>query len=194
MRMLRSAMTSSVDRWGGHDGSGSDTASLVDHAADRRKFLEALEAGWSVKHAADRTTFARQRFYELRDTDEAFAAAWAEAYKAGTEALEDEARLRAVDGYDESTFDGDGELIRRVHRYSDPLMHRLLAARDPERFGTTGRVELTGPQGGPIVTEHRQGLTLEMAIELVAQRRQAAGIKTPPTLQLPSAPSSTGSP
>ena len=96
-------------------------------ATDCRAFLEALEHGWSVKNAAERTTHPRQKFYELREKDEAFAAEWAEAYKAGTEALEDEARRRAVDGYDESTFDGKGDLIRRVHRYSDALMHRLLA-------------------------------------------------------------------
>ena len=67
-------------------------------------------------------------------------------------------------------------------------MHRLLAARDPARFGTTGRVELTGPHGGPVVTEHKQGLTLEMAIELVAQRRQAAAARASQTpLELPAA-------
>ena len=144
-------------------------------ATERRAFLEALEHGWSVKNAAERTTHARQKFYELREKDEVFAAAWAEAYKAGTEALEDEARRRAVDGFWETTEDGDGNLLRRVHRYSDPLMHRLLAARDPERFGTTSRVELTGPQGGPVmVTEHREKLTLEAALELVAERRRLA--------------------
>jgi hypothetical protein len=77
-------------------------------------------------------------------------------------------------GFDESTFDGKGDLIRRVHRYSDALMHRLLAARDPEWFGTTGRLELTGPQGGPIVTEHRERLTLEAALVQVAERREVA--------------------
>ncbi len=127
---------------------------------DRLAFLEALEAGWSVKNAAGRTTHGRQRFYEFRESDEAFASAWAEAFDAGTQALEDEARRRAVDGYDESTYGSDGNLIRRVHRYSDALMHRLLAARDPERYGNT-RVEVTGPQGKPIVVDHRAGLTLE---------------------------------
>ena len=86
---------------------------------DRRVFLEVLEHGWSVKNAAERTKHARQKFYELRDRDEAFAAAWAAAYEAGTATLEDEARRRGVDGYDESTYKAAGELILRVHRYSD---------------------------------------------------------------------------
>jgi hypothetical protein len=143
-------------------------------AGDRRKFLEALEHGWSVKNAAERTMHRRQLFYELRAKDEAFAAEWDEAWMAGTATLEDEVRRRAVDGFDESTFDGKGELIRRVHRYSDALMHRLLAARDPERFGNSGRLELTGPGGGPVQTEHREKLTLEAALVRVAERREMA--------------------
>jgi hypothetical protein len=129
-------------------------------AVDRREFLDGLEAGLQVKHAAERTTHNRQLFYELRDKDETFAAAWAEAWTAGLQTLEEEARRRAVDGYFEETFGPAGELIRRVHRYSDSLLHKLLAARDPERYGSTGRVEVTGPQGTPIVLDHRAGLTL----------------------------------
>ena len=139
---------------------------------DRRAFLEALEAGWSVKNAAERTTHKRQAFYKLRDGDEAFAAEWAEAWTAGTATLEDEARRRAVDGYDEETFDGKGELLRRVHRYSDALMHRLLAARDPERYGNSGRVEVTGLQGEPIAVDHRAGLTLDHLAEFVTGLRE----------------------
>jgi hypothetical protein len=156
---------------------------------DRRTFLEALEAGWSVKNGAERTAHGRQRFYELRATDLAFAEAWAEAYEAGTEALEDEALRRAVSGYDEMTYGPTGELVRKVHRFSDPLLHRLLAARDPGRFGTTGRVELTGPGGGPMmVTEHREKLTFEAALELVAERRRLAAGQP---LELPPAGSSS---
>jgi hypothetical protein len=43
----------------------------------RERFLGALAAGWSVTQPAERGGHARQRFYELREHDEAFAAAWA---------------------------------------------------------------------------------------------------------------------
>jgi hypothetical protein len=36
----------------------------------RAAFLEALAAGWSVTHAAQRAGVARQRLYERRDADE----------------------------------------------------------------------------------------------------------------------------
>jgi hypothetical protein len=44
---------------------------------------------------------ARQRLYERRDADERFAAEWRVAEQQGTDALEDEARRRAVDGWEE---------------------------------------------------------------------------------------------
>jgi hypothetical protein len=138
---------------------------------DRAAFLEALEAGWSVTHAAARTTFARQRFYELRDQDEAFATAWAEAWEAGTDRLEDELRSRAVDGYHEDTLNGKGEIIRRVLRKDLPGLYRTLAARRPERWSTTGRVEVTGPDGEPIAVDHRAGLTLDQLAGFVVGLR-----------------------
>jgi hypothetical protein len=36
--------------------------------------------------------------------------------------LEDEALRRAVDGYDEETFDGESTLVRRVRRHDGALL------------------------------------------------------------------------
>jgi hypothetical protein len=112
---------------------------------DRVRFLEALAAGWSVTHAASRAGFARQRFYELREEDEGFAGAWGEAWEAGTDVLEDELRRRAVDGYDENTYDGAGELIRRVHRFDNAGLVKALAARRPDKYREGANVEVTTP-------------------------------------------------
>jgi hypothetical protein len=46
-------------------------------------------------------------------------------------------------------------------------------------------VEHSGPGGGAIVTEHREKLTLEAAVELVAKRRQVA---SGAPLELPAGP------
>jgi hypothetical protein len=112
---------------------------------DRDKFLEALAAGWAVRHAAKLAGHGFQRWYELRDDDESFAAAWAEAIEQGTQRLEDEALRRAVDGYDEETFNGEGEMVRRVRRYDGALLQTLLKGRRPEVYREGAAVELKTP-------------------------------------------------
>jgi hypothetical protein len=114
-------------------------------ATERSRFLEALAAGWSVTHAAEPTGHSRQRFYELRDADNEFAAAWAEAVEAGTQRLEDEAMRRAVEGYDEVTFDADGGLVRRVRRYDSALLQLLLKGRRPAVYRESAGVEVSTP-------------------------------------------------
>ena len=124
----------------------------------REEFLEALAAGWSVTSAATAAGFSRQRFYELRESDEAFASAWQEAFEAGTDVLRDEVRRRAVDGVDEPVFRASG-LVGHVRRFSDVLLIFELKRRDPS-YRDGARVELTGAGGGPIELSHRDGLTL----------------------------------
>ena len=68
----------------------------------RADFLDGLAKGLTVRLAAERAGRAHtRRFYELRNEDEEFAAAWTEAVEQGTQLLEDELRQRAVDGWDE---------------------------------------------------------------------------------------------
>ena len=129
----------------------------------------------------------KRRFYELRAQDEAFAAEWEEANQSGVDIVEDELRHRAF-GYGEETWDGDGNLLRRVRRKDTQALLAMARARRPEKFRDNMRVEHSGSDGGPIVTEHREKLTLEAAIELVAQRRQAAAASATQTpLELPAA-------
>ena len=161
--------------------------------ARQTTFLDALRDGETVVDAALKAGVNRDAFYRRRKADTEFASAWDDAYERGTDKLEREAQRRAVEGVPDFKVGPGGQLVEMT-RYSDTLLIFLLKARRPWKFRDNVRVEHSGPAGGPIMTEHKQGLTLEAALELVAQRRQAAGIKTPPTLQLPSAPSSTGSP
>lgn len=115
--------------------------------AAREAFLEALAAGWSVTHAAERAETNRQRFYELRAADDAFAEEWDGAIELGTQMLEDELRRRALDGWDEETFNGEGKLVRRLRRYSPHDLVTLLKARRPEQYRdnvATAKVEISG--------------------------------------------------
>ena len=119
-------------------------------AENRDAFLAALKQGFSITHAARLAGHARQRMYELRGADEEFAAAWADAWEQGTDVLEDELRRRAL-GYDEVTYDGDGRVLRCVHRFDTPAIVLALKARRPGLYrDNLARVELTGRAGGPL--------------------------------------------
>jgi hypothetical protein len=103
----------------------------------RAVFLERLAAGFSVTHAADGAGVYRRRFYELREVDEEFARAWADAYESGTDALRDEARRRAVEGVSEPLVSA-GKIVGHKVVYSDRLLELELKRRDPayrERAG-----------------------------------------------------------
>jgi hypothetical protein len=113
-------------------------------AKDRDEFLELLAAGWAVRHASRQSSHAFQRWYELKAADEEFAAAWAEAIEQGTQALEDEARRRAVDGVEEPVYQ-KGELVGSVRRYSDNLLMFLLRGRRPAVYRESATVELNAP-------------------------------------------------
>lgn len=111
----------------------------------RTKFLEAVAAGWSISHAAERAGVARQRFYERAKSDERFAVELREATEQGTHALEDEALRRGRDGVDEPVYQR-GELVGTVRRYSDNLLMFLLKKRDPS-YRENHRVEFGGSFG-----------------------------------------------
>jgi hypothetical protein len=94
------------------------------------RFIEALEAGYSVTAAADEAGVHRRRLYELKDRDDAFADTWADAYQAGTDRLRDEVRRRALEGVEEPIVSA-GKIITTVRRYSDNLLMFELKRRDP---------------------------------------------------------------
>ena len=82
---------------------------------------------------------SRSRVYVLRKNDPAFAIAWEEAEEMAADALEAEARRRAVEGTQEPLVsagrivrDDDGRPIA-VRRYSDNLLLALIKARRPPR-------------------------------------------------------------
>jgi hypothetical protein len=136
-------------------------------AKARADFLEALAVGWSVTHAAKRAGVARQRFYEQRDGDSEFASAWDDALAQGTEALEDEARRRAAEGWEEPVFQR-GELVGHVRKYSDNLLIFLLKARDPGRFRESVQVNAGGEMTFVLdsLLERARGLGAPADVEL----------------------------
>lgn len=133
------------------------------------KFLHELAESGSVTKAAKAADVARQTVYEWREADAAFAAAWDQAIEIATDALEEEARRRAKDGWEEPVFTKDGENCGTIRRYSDRLMEVLLRAHRPQKF----REKVT--------VEHEIGEKLAERLEN-ARRRDLPAIDVTPIL------------
>ena len=92
--------------------------------AKKNKFLNALAKLGSVKAAAQEAGIDRTTHYTWLD-DETYKKAYERARQIAADALEEEARRRAVEGY----IGKDG-----VREYSDKLLIALLKANFPDRY------------------------------------------------------------
>ena len=102
-------------------------------ARRRGRFLRALAATGNVSAAARAAGIARATAYAARGGDADFAVAWAAALEDAVDALELEARRRAMVGVDTPHYYG-GKVAGRVIKYSDSLLMFLLRAHRPERY------------------------------------------------------------
>ena len=134
-------------------------------------FLTALAQCGNVTRAADEAEMNRCHLYRKRANDPAFAAAWEEAAAIGVAALEDEARRRAYEGWDEPIFH-KGEECGTVKKFSDTLLIVLLKAHLPEKYQERQKVEHSGKDGAPIAVEHGVSPAVEA---MLANLREVAG-------------------
>ena len=114
----------------------------------RETFLAELARRGNVSAAAEIATMSRRWFYEEREGDPQFAAAWDEALETAIDAMELEARRRAVEGVEKPIIgrvgkDQDG-IITTVREYSDSLMTLLLKAHRPDKYRERQQIEHTG--------------------------------------------------
>jgi hypothetical protein len=98
-----------------------------------QRFLDSLATTASVTRAARLTRRHRSTWYRHRAEHPAFASAWAEAVERGTDALEDEAVRRAVEGVLKPVFH-QGKRVGTIRVFSDALLTFLLKARRPDKF------------------------------------------------------------
>jgi hypothetical protein len=120
---------------------------------DRRwMFLERLAESANVTESAKAASISRRTLYNWRAADADFAKAWDEANELGTDALEDEALRRGHQGVDEPVF-FRGVECGAVRRYSDTLLIFMLKARRPDKFKDRVASEVSGPGGGPMLSE-----------------------------------------
>lgn len=97
-------------------------------------FLEQLARTGNVTSAARMAGWKYPTVAEqFREIDPDFAFAWADAKRRANDALEMEARRRAVEGVQEPVFH-KGEIVGSVTKYSDKLLEVILKAEMPEKY------------------------------------------------------------
>ncbi len=116
----------------------------------RRIFLKTLAETGSVKFAVKIAGLHKSSIYEARQKNLAFKQAWAEALQVAAGTLEDEARRRAVDGWEEPVY-WDGKLVGTIHRHSDRLLEMLVCGYS-ERF-RVDRQEIANAPGQQLAVE-----------------------------------------
>jgi hypothetical protein len=111
----------------------------------RRKslVLDLLIQGHTLSHVREALGINRVTVYRWRRGDKVFAQSYSNAMEAGTDLIEQEARRRAVEGYDRPVFQ-QGRLAGLERVYSDMPLALLLRGRRPDIFRDTGsRAEAT---------------------------------------------------
>ena len=110
----------------------------------REKFLARLSETGNVQLAAALAGVSRRHAHTLRQTDPAFAQQWVDALDDFADRLEEVARRRAVDGYDQPIV-RSGKVVSHQTVYSDRLLERLLEAHRPQKYSR----RKTGEQPDP---------------------------------------------
>lgn len=110
-------------------------------------FLAALSVHGVLSRAAQEAGVDRVTVWRHRESDPEFAKACQEAIDLATDALETEARRRAIEGVVEDVYH-QGVVVGQRRNYSDQLLALLLKGRRKSVFAD--RTELTGANGGAV--------------------------------------------
>jgi hypothetical protein len=147
-------------------------------AASRARFIEVLSQTANVTASAAAINSHRNTVYDWRERDLEFAAAWDNAIEVATDALEAEARRRALEGVLEPVI-SQGRIVMMndeplyVRKYSDNLMLAQLRAHRPEKYRERTETRHVGVDDGPVKVE---------AVRSEIERRLAALAGTLPAL------------
>ena len=102
----------------------------------KSRFLALLAQSGNVTLSVKGIGCARRSLYDARERDPEFAVAWDAAVEEGLDTLEEEARPRAVEGYDVPVYH-QGKVVGIERRYSDQLLLHLLRSYRRERYRGT---------------------------------------------------------
>lgn len=130
----------------------------------QEKFLKSFAMTANVRAACMAAGISRTTVYEWQEKDETFSLRFKQAELDANDVIRAELFRRAVQGvekpvvsmgkivYTTDEKDKPKPLMERV--YSDSLLALLAKARMPE-FREKQQIEMSGPDGGPIETQHR---------------------------------------
>jgi hypothetical protein len=116
-------------------------------------FLKAFATTQTVLAASEISGIPRRTHYEWMMKDPEYVERYKEADADASDRLEHEARVRALQGWEEPVFGSLGPgagtgVVGHVRKKSDTLLIFLLKGKRPEQF--RDRFEVTGKGGGPI--------------------------------------------
>jgi hypothetical protein len=142
----------------------------------KARFLREFAICGNVHRSSQRVKVGRRTVYGWLEVDTAFKLLYDEAHADALDALEEEARRRAVDGVLKPVYQG-GIHVGSIREYSDTLLITLLKGKRPETFRE--RFEQSGKDGGPIATTvftNAKASLLEKLDRLATRADQSAGI------------------
>lgn len=129
----------------------------------QRRFLAFLSSNGNVTMSAERAGISRSVVYKFFRTDEKFSKRMYDARQEAADRLEEEARRRGVDGWEEPVF-YKGDVCGSVRKYSDSLLLALLKANKPEKFRERSDVS------GSLAVD--QNLTFADIVRIETEKRQ----------------------
>lgn len=106
---------------------------------------------WAASAAHMKTT--KRQVKKLYEESPEFAAAVDDALELSTDALEVEARRRAVEGYEKGIY-FQGTEVGKETVYSDSLLAKFLESKRNEEFGR--KQQITGKDGAPLTVVIRK--------------------------------------
>jgi len=101
--------------------------------AKKARFLARFAEDGTITAAAKAAGIERHTHYAWMDADPEYAAGFREATKQAIEAMEAEARRRAVVGIEEPVYQG-GRQVGAIRRFSDTLLIFLLKGAMPSKY------------------------------------------------------------
>lgn len=107
----------------------------------QKKFLVEFALCGNVLRSANKARITRRTVYLWLETDAEFKKLYELAREDAIDALEEEARRRAHDGYLKPVYQ-QGEMVGQIREFSDTLMVLLLKGHKPETY--KDRVEQSG--------------------------------------------------
>ncbi len=119
------------------------------------RFLAAYRKNGNVSRSSETAHVTRRTVQLHRHSDPEFAKDMDDAQEEAGDALEQEARRRAVEGTLRPVYQ-QGKEVGQIREYSDTLLIILLQAARPDKYRANTRVEHSGVAGGPVPVAIRE--------------------------------------